>query len=59
MHMKSWLTPQLKEEVRKVFEPRYKRKLTEIEVVEIAKNLTGFVEAYSKSKYYGKSTERI
>ena len=53
--MKSWLTPQLKEEVRKVFEPRYKRKLTDIEVVEIANSLTSFIAVYAKSKYHGKS----
>lgn len=52
----SWLTELLKEEVRKVFEPRYKRKLTDNEVIDIANNLVGIVEVYAKSKY-GKYTK--
>lgn len=49
--MKAWLTAELKQEVRQVFEPRYKRVLSEDEVIEIANNLVGFVEVYAKSKY--------
>jgi predicted house-cleaning noncanonical NTP pyrophosphatase (MazG superfamily) len=49
--MKAWLTTTLKEEVRKVFEDRYKRALADQEVIEIANNLTGFIELYAKSKY--------
>ncbi len=45
-----WLTLELNEEVKKVFEPRYGRKLTNIEVEQIAKNLTEFVELYSRLK---------
>lgn len=51
-----WLTPQLKNEIRKVFEPKYKRKLSEDEVGEIAENLSGVVEAileYKSQQKYG------
>lgn len=49
--MSVWLTAELKQEVRQTFEPKYKRLLTEDEVVEIANNLVGLVEVYAKSKY--------
>ena len=45
-----WLTDELKQEVRKHFEPKYKRKLTDDEVYEIADNLTEVMEAYLKMK---------
>ncbi len=37
--------------IRKVFEPRYKRELTDNEVVEIAENLSGVIEALIKWKW--------
>lgn len=46
-----WLTPQLRKKVREVFEPRYKRKLTEAEVEEIADNLSEVVEIILKFKW--------
>jgi hypothetical protein len=46
-----WLTPQLKEEVRKVFEPRYKRKLSDADIVSIAVNLTSLLEVFFKFKW--------
>ena len=46
----NWLTKELKEKIRKVFEPRYKRKLTDEEIYEIAENLSGFVEAVLEMK---------
>ena len=46
-----WLTDELKQEVRKHFEPKYKRKRTDDEVYEIADNLTEVMEAYSKMKW--------
>ena len=49
--MTTWLTDELKAEVRNHFEPRYKRKLSDDEVVEIANNLTDFLEAYLKFKW--------
>ncbi len=45
-----WITPQLKTEVRKVFEPRYKRPLTDSEIISIAENLTQLLEVFSKFK---------
>ena len=45
-----WLTEDLKLKVRKLFEPKYNRKLQESEVEEIAENLTGFMETYLKFK---------
>ena len=47
----SWLTPKLKKEVRKVFEPRYHRKLTDREVCEIADNLSEVIETILKYKW--------
>lgn len=52
-----WLTKELRQDVRKVFEPRYKRKLTDDEVVEIANSLTDFVAVYVKGKDHGKNTK--
>lgn len=48
--MTSWLTEELKQKTREVFEPRYKRKLTEEEVEDIAENLTGYMETILKFK---------
>ena len=42
----SWLTKDLREEIRQVFEPRFRRKLADEEVTEIAENLTSFVEHF-------------
>ena len=47
----SWLNPRLKAKVRKTFEPRYKRKLTDEEVIEIANNLSNLVEHTLKFKW--------
>jgi len=45
---------ELKSEVRSLFESRYKRKLTDDEVVEIANNLVNFLEAYLKFRWRAK-----
>lgn len=45
-----WLNKDLKRKVRAVFEPEYKRKLTDREVETIATNLTEFFEIYIKFK---------
>lgn len=53
-----WLTDELRARVRKVFELRYKRSLTEIEVITISENLANFMEHFLKFKWrvdYGKS----
>ena len=47
----NWLNEDLKKEIRKVFEPRYKRSLTDDEVIEIAENLTEVMEAFLKMKW--------
>ncbi len=41
-----WLDENLKQEIRNLFEPRYKRKLTEAEILAIANNLTKLFEDY-------------
>jgi hypothetical protein len=46
----SWLTPYLATEVRRIYEPRYKRTLTDSEVRAIAENLTGLLEVFFKFK---------
>lgn len=46
----SWLTIETQQEIRDVFEPRYKRKLSKTEVVEIAENITGAMERILKFK---------
>ena len=46
-----WLTDELKARVRKVFEVRYKRTLTEIEVITISENLANFMEHFLKFKW--------
>jgi len=49
--MENWLTEELKLKVRKVFKPRYKRKLTDKEVEDIADNLSGLIEVILKFKH--------
>lgn len=60
--MSNWLTDELKQKVRKVFEPRYKRGLTDDEVLEITDNLTELMEGFLKLKWsekYGKSNTQL
>ena len=55
--MDTWLTEELKQEIRNTFEPRYKRELSDDEVVEIATNLVTFTEHVVKfSKRRGEGT---
>lgn len=54
--MDSWIDEELKQKVRKVFEPRYKRPLSDAEVIAIAKNLVQFMEhflAFKRRLNYG------
>lgn len=55
-----WLTPQLRLEVRKVFEPRYKRSLSDDEVISIAQSLTQLMEVFLKFRWrtYGTDNTR-
>lgn len=46
-----WITDELKAEIRKVFEPRYKHPLTDLEVFAIAENLTQLLEVFFKMKW--------
>jgi len=48
-----WLTEDLRNQVRKVFEARYRKALTNEEVDEIARNLVGYMEA--ASNFIGKT----
>lgn len=43
-----WLTGELKQKIKSIFEPDYKRNLTDEEVITIAINLTDFMESYIK-----------
>lgn len=54
-----WLTDDLKREIKKVFEPRYKKPLSDGEVTKIAENLTDLMEAFLRMKWrekYGYAT---
>lgn len=55
-----WLTPELKEEVKKVFQPRYKKPLTDSDIVAIAQNLTQLLEVFFKFKWrnYGANNSK-
>lgn len=60
--MGNWLNDELKQKVRKVFEPRYKRSLTDNEVLEIAGNLAELMEGFLRLKWsekYGKSNRQL
>ena len=46
-----WLTPGLMKEVRDLYEPLYKKSLTDFEVYTIAENLSTFIEHYLKYKW--------
>lgn len=50
------LNENLKRKIRNVFEPKYKKKITEEEVKDIANNLVMFMENYTKFRWskYGK-----
>lgn len=45
-----WLSQELKQEIKRVFEPRYKRRLPDKDVIRIAENLTEVMEIYLKMK---------
>jgi len=46
-----WLTKKLKREIRRVFEPRYGRELTDEEVIDLAQNLVGLVETICQFRH--------
>lgn len=49
--MVTWLTDQLKQDIRNRYEPLYRRKLSDDEVGRIAINLTEVIEAYLKMRW--------
>lgn len=48
-----WLTDELKIKVRKVFEPRYGKTLSDLEIEDIAENLVGFIEGIANDTVNG------
>lgn len=54
-----WLNENLKIEIKKVFEPRYGRKLLDQEIYEVAVNLVSYVEAKTKFILKNKNESRI
>lgn len=51
---KHWLSEELALQIRKVFEPRYNREITDDEVIEIAESLANFAQStISQIKKYG------
>jgi len=55
----NWLNENLKQKIKVMFEPRYKRILTEREVEEIAENLTGYMETIIKFKLKYENKQNI
>lgn len=47
----TWLTEELKQETRRIFEPRYRHSLSDDEVFEIAENLEAVTEEILKLKW--------
>lgn len=56
---KNWLSDELKEEVVNMFEPLYKRTLTDDEVMEIANNLSGLAELWIKFNWRIKNNKSV
>jgi hypothetical protein len=46
-----WFKTELQQEIKRIFEPRYKRKLLDGEVIEIAENLADVVEQILRLKW--------
>jgi hypothetical protein len=55
----NWLNSGLKQKVKEIFEPRYKRNLTDKEVEEIAENLTSYMETIIKFKLRYENKQNI
>lgn len=53
-----WLTPELKNEIKFVFEPKYGRQISDDEVKSIAVNLTSYMETVIKWKMKQNATEK-
>lgn len=57
--MITWLTDELKQDIKNRYEPLYKRKLTDEEIDKIAINLTDVIEAYLKMRWGQKYGNQI
>jgi predicted PurR-regulated permease PerM len=57
--MLSLLSEELRQKIRNMFEPKYKRKLTEFEIDEIATNLSGYAKAMVRFQLLKKHPELI
>lgn len=55
----SWITEKLNHEIKSIFEPRYKRKLADKEILQIAENLSKVVEEILKLKWRKKYEHAI
>jgi hypothetical protein len=55
----SWLNEDLLQKVRSHFEPKYKRRLSNREVADIAENLTGYMETIIKFKLRYENKQNI
>lgn len=45
-----WLSESLKNEIQSVFSPRYNRKLSDIEIINIADSLCSYLDSYIRWK---------
>ena len=59
MKINTWLTKNLRQEIRTVFEPRYNRKLSKNEVLEIGLGLTSYIENCAKFRWRKEYEKRI
>lgn len=65
MHMEinlqqlSWLNKELKQKIKAIFEPRYKRTLSDEEIMEIGENLETVTEELLKLKWRQKYAKTI
>ncbi len=51
MNMNHWITPELKQKISSIFMPRYRRDLTDIEIIEIADSLANVMELIIKTEW--------
>jgi len=55
----NWLNENLKQKIKVMFEPRYKRILTAREIEEIAENLTSYMKTIIKFKLKYENKQNI
>lgn len=54
-----WLSKALKMKVRKHFQEKYKKRLSDKEIIDIAENLTGYMETIIKFKLKYENKQNI